>query len=598
MRLRWNMLLVLAVSVAGLSTGCGSGAPRAMPPSDSATADRDPTPSSCPVDAAVCAFATNLEAPLQRGDPWAFIEPGSATEAAPFGVDMGSAIKGLLASGRDRPVVVSIGCPVGEGSRPDCGKEFAVAVSSLASGQTPETPTAGLAVIGFERTPTGARIVGLSGAPEREVALQGGVWQQNVRFTIGGCTGCSVVFVPYRTGAAPAPDLTLGREAKPVEIRAIPFPANFSIVVAATGGPKGHGGAFALIRFSRLSGQLEGRTLWTEEGALITSVVAVGEEGSRELLVAVCRGPSCYLEGGPKEDVVTTFFRSIDGGVTLLSVGLRVGEWSVMGRVGEQVLIGRIDTGNTWLLHPSGDEVLPPAAQLHMEWPFVFKGRPAWLPRSEPAVVGSAAGADTGRYEELLRAPVPTGIRARIEAAPPAYEQNVVLLSTLVQPTGAPFPYSVNHYIAAFKTNGNFTHVVRLGQTTFMSRFAVGFTVTGELHDETPGICPTRANRPYSSLPAFLELDTGIVSVVRDPFACAIPYSIVVNTGTAHYRVTTPGDCLNVRNRPDGEVIACVADGVLLRRSGEPDASPEGRWIHVTTPAGQVGWVAPEFLAR
>ncbi len=63
-------------------------------------------------------------------------------------------------------------------------------------------------------------------------------------------------------------------------------------------------------------------------------------------------------------------------------------------------------------------------------------------------------------------------------------------------------------------------------------------------------------------------------------------------------RVTTGGDCLNVRSAPStaSPTLGCYPDGVLLRLQG--DELPSGEWVPVWAPDGQTGWAASQFLAR
>jgi hypothetical protein len=56
---------------------------------------------------------------------------------------------------------------------------------------------------------------------------------------------------------------------------------------------------------------------------------------------------------------------------------------------------------------------------------------------------------------------------------------------------------------------------------------------------------------------------------------------------------TNSGIGINVRNRPDGQVIAGIDDGVRVRLSGRQDFSGGLTWVEL---AGTGGWVASEYL--
>jgi hypothetical protein len=65
-------------------------------------------------------------------------------------------------------------------------------------------------------------------------------------------------------------------------------------------------------------------------------------------------------------------------------------------------------------------------------------------------------------------------------------------------------------------------------------------------------------------------------------------------------RVVDTGSCLNVRAEPGmtADVLACAADGVLLRDTGESREVDGATWRRVATPAGIEGWASEEFLER
>jgi hypothetical protein len=67
-------------------------------------------------------------------------------------------------------------------------------------------------------------------------------------------------------------------------------------------------------------------------------------------------------------------------------------------------------------------------------------------------------------------------------------------------------------------------------------------------------------------------------------------------------RVSTGGDCLNVREVPGKSSVAalgCFRDGVLLRLRPEPEQPFDGTtWLAVATPDGRAGWASAEFLER
>lgn len=62
-------------------------------------------------------------------------------------------------------------------------------------------------------------------------------------------------------------------------------------------------------------------------------------------------------------------------------------------------------------------------------------------------------------------------------------------------------------------------------------------------------------------------------------------------------RVSTPGDTLNLRSKPGGNVIARLPDGTLVTIvTGDPVQSGDTAWLKVSTPLG-TGWVASKYLS-
>jgi hypothetical protein len=108
-------------------------------------------------------------------------------------------------------------------------------------------------------------------------------------------------------------------------------------------------------------------------------------------------------------------------------------------------------------------------------------------------------------------------------------------------------------------------------------------------------------------VPALLNLNTGEYGLLTDPFVTAErpyqPYGRsrvdAVQLGP-FVRVTGTNSCLNVRAEPSitGQVLACMADGVLLTDSGESQTIDGVTWVRVTTPAHIQGWAAATYLER
>jgi hypothetical protein len=97
----------------------------------------------------------------------------------------------------------------------------------------------------------------------------------------------------------------------------------------------------------------------------------------------------------------------------------------------------------------------------------------------------------------------------------------------------------------------------------------------------------------YHLIPApFVSGDTGYSSLGRTALhAVQIgPFARIVNTGS----------CLRVRAEPSlsGQVLDCLADGVLLQDMGETREADGASWLSVVTPARRQGWVSTAFVQR
>lgn len=62
-------------------------------------------------------------------------------------------------------------------------------------------------------------------------------------------------------------------------------------------------------------------------------------------------------------------------------------------------------------------------------------------------------------------------------------------------------------------------------------------------------------------------------------------------------RVNTPGECLNLRSEPVGNVISCVAHGTSVTVIGGPVTAAGLTWVEVQAPSG-AGWMAAQYLQK
>jgi hypothetical protein len=108
---------------------------------------------------------------------------------------------------------------------------------------------------------------------------------------------------------------------------------------------------------------------------------------------------------------------------------------------------------------------------------------------------------------------------------------------------------------------------------------------------------------PYGQLPAFVDLQAGVIHPVGGPFGqppLQGRNSFAGFIKAAVAKVAGAGDCLNVRETAStaAPVLGCFVDGVLLRDLGETAEADGVTWLKVATPDGRKGWASTEFLER
>jgi hypothetical protein len=116
------------------------------------------------------------------------------------------------------------------------------------------------------------------------------------------------------------------------------------------------------------------------------------------------------------------------------------------------------------------------------------------------------------------------------------------------------------------------------------------------------GVVRLRAGYDPAALAVARGLSFHIYRLSGDPAPAAAPASTPA-AGTASFapgdraRVNTPGECLNLRTEPVGNVITCVPHGTSTTVVGGPIVSARFTWVQVETPHG-TGWMAAQFLQK
>ncbi len=314
--------------------------------------------------------------------------------------------------------------------------------------------------------------------------------------------------------------------------------------------------------------------------------VAHNEHGT-VLWMSRCEGLACYYEG-EMPGVMTTFLLSRDGGVSWQEVLRRKGAWWLRTAIGETGYAVNFAGTGALLAVPSGDSVPVPAGAARTE-PLPYQGRLAWVSRDGRSLLDATGTA----------------------VAPFAIPQGLVLTgdtATWTTPAESLTAWglfgsdSQTRYIAIVRAGSGTPPVAILRVPLPDARLARWLDEdTLVLTADYPGSCSGGAGGVGGSLPVLLSTSVAAARFVTGPLAnCDSAGGQVVLAAWSGLsgQVHTPGDCLNLRQRPEptAPVIECLADGVLLAVVGK-DGVPAG-WLPVTAPSGKFGWVSAEFVAR
>jgi hypothetical protein len=109
-------------------------------------------------------------------------------------------------------------------------------------------------------------------------------------------------------------------------------------------------------------------------------------------------------------------------------------------------------------------------------------------------------------------------------------------------------------------------------------------------------------------LPVLIDFNSGVYHVIPAPFLSddrpgysSLGRTAVHAVQTGPFaRIVNTDSCLRVRAEPSlsGEVVDCLADGVLLRDMRETREADGATWLSVVTPGRRQGWASVAFLER
>jgi len=403
--------------------------------------------------------------------------------------------------------------------------------------------------------------------------------------------------------ATATPEVIDGVEVVPLQFGAeMELPEDVALIIE-TGCFSCDGPPTGLYRLYRdASGQLRTDALFTLEAvglplhrgnkedtwdeSYITGL-ALNDDAS-EIVAGVCTRGYCGGLGFPTADAQTTLYHSLDGGVTWSEFDVLDGSSRIVAITQDGVLLwshSEEQPQPKYRLFPSGEPVQPPPGASEA-WPHSLpSGELAWetedgrllrsdgsevlAPGEKASVADIAADANSERFAVTWWTEALSQYRFGI-----------------FSPDGTP--------VSAYSLSG----YARVGG------WLSDTLVAGNVYVPW-GLLPTLEPGGYAInfVPAILDLATGeahpLAGAFHEPPLFGRNYIQAVLHGP-FARVVNTGSCLNVRAEPgmSAAVLACAADGVLLRDTGEARQADGAIWQRVVTPAGVEGWASTQYLER
>jgi hypothetical protein len=315
------------------------------------------------------------------------------------------------------------------------------------------------------------------------------------------------------------------------------------------------------------------------------------DDTASDIAVGVCTRGYCGGLGFPTADAQTTLFRSLDGGVTWTQfAAMDGGAWVVAIAKDGVVVSGphgpEEETEPKFSLFPGGEQMQP------LQPPPDVSGWPLALPGGE-----LAWRTEDGR---LLRSDgsevLPLGEDSYVgDIVPDASGERLAVMWWTEQPI-------TQYRLGIFSRDGHPIRAFSLSDYARVGGWLSDTLVAGNASVPLE-LLPTPEPGTYAInfLPTIFDLDTGeahaLAGPFREPPLSGRNYVRAVLRGP-FARVVDTGSCLNVRAEPGmaAAVLACAADGVLLRDTGETREVDGVTWRRVVTPASVEGWTSSQYL--
>ncbi|MCC6381599.1 MAG: hypothetical protein IT304_03775 [Dehalococcoidia bacterium] len=497
---------VLAVATGGRSSGCGLSSPSGsgcVPTDFRLVRVERPViagqPPTCPVLAAICAYALDVERRLTAGDAAGVSGPGEA------GTKLAADLRAVFGAGTPR--LVAIGCPFGA-STVYCDGPFALAFTTLGKDDDWTVGGRRLAALQFAGPVATARYTGLLALDDpdsREAAITGGIATKPCGIAGAAADGaqpCSAAyFEPYWSmerflATAPVTAVVARTPA------AAP-PAGSTLFTAA-------GRCWACdepdVALQKhvvdRAGRLTTTTVLESRKGILAgwTIGQLTSTADASLLAAlVCDASYCGPMGSQKPEATWRAIWSTDGGATWTEVFRSRAEYAQIASVAAgrvAVMTSSADPGGVvaaYLVSAGGARRLTPPPDLPARWDVALLPgeRVAWVPLSEDGLVVGGLRDESG--ERLALALPPGAAYPRFGMLPDGRVWGVW--------------YQQGQRAGVFGPAGELAAVYALGDLSFaaLTSARAGFgTVTRTGAD--------------GAVPALLDLDALTVTPLGDPF--------------------------------------------------------------------------------
>jgi hypothetical protein len=353
-----------------------------------------------------------------------------------------------------------------------------------------------------------------------------------------------------------------------------------------------------LDRVYRLGGEIVKESVKLPPGGIRSIAV---RPNTQEIVAVICQKDYCGDFGPAQTDLVSTVFRSLDGGVSweALATFEAYAGVSAFTPGGYVVTVWTPDAADpvqgeySYYLMPGRTRVVPPEGTAQYggfrvlpdgQLAFQSDDGQRWL-RADGSVghelpfpvTSERVGAEETRDGASL-------ISWSSDLGPGRYTSYSVIWQSGAAVVGAIDP-----------GNGiSFRAGEWLGRGQFVGNVFVS--------DKELGLPNSNLYDYERSVPAYVDLERGTANPIDTPFFEAhyrMNRTYVLGTGPEQIgRVNTPGDCLYLRETgaPDGKIITCLKHGTLVALDVFAGA-PEG-WVRVFGPMGELGYVAAQYLER